>query len=208
MFFNSIVATGPHLTWARAQFSNSGFFLSLMAPTGDSYTSATRNWQAQNLMIEFDEQDRVRQHRIVSDSKLLPEVDKLLKDRSLEEPSFAKPVILNLAIEAFYGSSARPTGRLTLSEGGVSWFVDRMPKVRAAPAALTNVRHRKTCPRPDTSEPELWNENLCASFDLIQTSGMPVHVTTRVSAQDFFVLVAYARKFQLASDRDAGVENE
>jgi hypothetical protein len=209
MLFTSVVATGPHLTWARVQFSNSGVFLGWLDLTGNSDSSTTRNWQAQNLMIEFDEQDRVRRHHIVSDSKLLPEVDKLLNDGSLEEPNFTTPVKLVLPIEAFDESPARPTGRLTLSEGGISWVVDRMPKVKAVPAALTNVRHRRTCPRPtDTSDPELWIETLCASFDLLRTSGLPLRVTTRVSAQDLFVLVAYARKFQHASDSDGGVKNE
>jgi hypothetical protein len=121
---------GRHsLFWARVQFSDSGLFLGWLGPTGDPDSSTTRNWQAQNLMIEFDEQDRVRQHHIVSDSKLLPEVDKLLNDGSLEEPNFTTPVTLMLPIKAFYGSPAHPTGRLTLSKGGISWFVDRMPKV-------------------------------------------------------------------------------
>jgi hypothetical protein len=190
MFGNSVVAAGPHLAWARTQFSNSGVFF---AGVGYYYSlgGAGRIWRTQNLMIEFDEQDRVRQHRIVSDSVLLPEVDKLLNDGSFETPIFTVPVTLTFPVEG-----SRTAGRLTLSDAGISWAVGKKAKVEAAPAALTNVRHRKTCPAPDTSKPERINENLCASFDL-QTSGKPIHITARVSARDLFMLVAYARKFSL-----------
>jgi hypothetical protein len=199
VFGDSLVAAGPHLAWVRVQFSNSGMFF-----FAAGYYSAVdwdgRVWQTQNLMIEFDEQDRVRQHRIVSDSMLLPEVDKLLNDGSLETPTFTAPVTVTFVVERVSRVfPIRATERLTLSEDGISWARGNKAKVEAAPAALTNVRHRKGCPAPNTSQPERLNENLCASFDL-QISGKPMHVTARVSARDLFMLVAYARKFRHASD--------
>ena len=198
MFGDSIVAAGPHLAWARTQFSNGGLaieYIQFGSPNSD-----TRSWQTQNLMIEFDEQDRVRQYRVLDDSMLLPEVEKLLNDGSLDTPTFIAPVTLKFA--AFDRSTLLPTtGRLTLSESGISWTRGKKAKAEAAPVALSNVRHRKTCPAPDTREPYRMKETLCASFDL-QTSGMPIHLTARVTARDLFVLLAYARKFQHVGDPD------
>jgi hypothetical protein len=203
MFGNAVVAAGPHLTWARDQFSDSGAFFFAVGggPQGPGgvIDSDSRYWQTQNLMIEFDEQDRVNQHRIVTDSKLLPEVEKLLNDGTLETPTFTPPVTLTFVVERGSPISTRVTERLTLSEGGISWAARHKPNLQVSPAALINVRHRKSCPAPETLELEHMNETLCASFDL-QTAEKPIHVTERVSARDFFVLVAYARKFHHAND--------